>query len=162
MGSQLEPTDSHGNATTRVVSVANRDDFLAHRQRLLDARQRAQQRLDQLVVTGASGALVLSLTFLEKIAPSPRPSTRCLLGIAWGLLLGALLASLLSHAASAKAFDQEMERLDLCYTNSQPLTTTRSIVDHATRWLNRITVLCFMLGMSALVCFAFINVPFQP
>lgn len=48
--------------------------FLAERQKIVDARQRTQQRFDQIVSAGAAGALVLSITFLERIAPSPDPT----------------------------------------------------------------------------------------
>lgn len=139
-----------------------REEFLAHRQRIIEARQRAQQRLDQLVVTGASGALVLSVTFIEKIAPSPAPASRWLLAFAWGLLLTSLLAALLSHAASAKAFDLTMAHLDACYEAEVPVSQPVPWIDYVTRAFNWLTILCFVGGMGALVRFAFVNVPFHP
>lgn len=55
------------------------EQFIAERHKIIDARSRTQQRVDHLVTGGAAGALVVSITFLEKIAPNPAPESRPLL-----------------------------------------------------------------------------------
>lgn len=59
--------------------------FIAERHKIIDARARSYQRTDQLVTGGAAGALVLSITFLEKLAPDPSEHARWILLTAWSL-----------------------------------------------------------------------------
>ena len=49
----------------------SRAEYFSERQLLIEARQRSYQRAEQMIVGGATGALLLSITFLEKLVPSP-------------------------------------------------------------------------------------------
>lgn len=60
-----------------------RDDYVA-------GGRRARQKLDEMVISGSAGALALSMTFIEMIAPYPRPGTKAFLLVAWALLIGSL------------------------------------------------------------------------
>jgi len=88
------------------------EEYFEERKLLLGERQRGYQRAEQMVTGGATGALVLSITFLEKLAPRPPVHQAGLLFTAWGILLLGLLASLLSQYFSAWAFDREIGRLE--------------------------------------------------
>ncbi|MEE8494833.1 MAG: hypothetical protein V3S25_12375 [Nitrospirales bacterium] len=134
--------------------------FLKERQRIVDARQRVQQRTDQLVTTGAAGALVLSITFLEKIAPSPLVSSRPLLIWAWVLLLLALLANLSASFASQKAFDDFLDAFDQSFTEQRSFHQTGKS-HHVATWLSRAGAVAFVLGVATLALFGLINAPFQ-
>src|SRR5687768_6021758 len=87
----------HATAGPAVVPSATilYDEYLRQRNAFVEAGQRGRQRLDQLLVAGATGALVLSVAFLEKIAPAPEVSSRPLLLAGWIALLLALGLSML-------------------------------------------------------------------
>ena len=135
------------------------EQFIAERQRYIDARQRQQQRVDQLVTGGAAGALALSITFLEKIAPTPGPATRPLLLAAWGLLLFSLGLTLASHYASCDAFDRTIVDFDDCYARGVPFAGPNASTRNAAR-LSRWGAGAFVGGVLFLAAFAFVNVRF--
>ena len=135
------------------------EQFIAERQRYVDARQRQQQRVDQLVTGGAAGALALSITFLEKIAPTPGPATRPLLLAAWGLLLLSLGLTLASHYASCDAFDRTITDFDDCYARSIPFAGPNASTRNAAR-LSRWGAGAFVGGVLFLAGFAFVNLHF--
>src|ERR1035438_4775715 len=56
------------------VAISNRFDDLAFK---------TSERYDQWILTLSGGALAISLTFLEKIAPEPTKWTLFLLGFSW-------------------------------------------------------------------------------
>ena len=70
----------------------------------MKARQRSYQRVEQMVVGGATGSLVLSITFLEKLAPAAIVREPNWLIASWSLLLITLSLGLLGQYASARAF----------------------------------------------------------
>ncbi len=136
------------------------DHFLAERARIIEGRSRVQQRLDQLVTGGAAGALVLSISLLEKIAPHPLPDTRWLLMASWGGLLVALGPSLGSHVASGRAFEQLLHDFDASYTDGQPCPPagkSSKVAAHLGGW----SAISFVLGVAFLAGFAFQNTSFQ-
>ena len=71
--------------------------------------------MNRTILTLGGGALALSITFLEKIAPSPHPSTVIILVIAWLALLLSVVMQLLALASSQKAVQLQIERLDSEY-----------------------------------------------
>jgi hypothetical protein len=133
--------------------------FLSERRAIVDARQRAQQRIDQLVASGAAGALVLSITFLNDIAPTPSPGTKPLLVGAWLALLISLALLFASHYASQRAFDNYLVAFDEAYVagavfSEQNLATRIvKILDRSSSWL-------FIIGVALLAGFAYLNLPF--
>jgi len=134
-------------------------DFLAERQKIVEARQRAQQRTDQLVTSGAGGALVLSITFLEKIAPHPEKWTSLLLVASWGMLLIALLFNLISHFVSQRAFDDFLAAFDQSFRSGLPYELNSRVTRMAVR-LARAAAAAFVVGVGLLATFAFVNVTF--
>ena len=137
------------------------DEYLRQRHAFIEAGQRGRQRLDQLLVAGATGALILSVTFLEKIAPSPSVTTRPFLLVGWSLLLIALGISMLGYEASTRAFEDGVRGLDRQQSTGTPYSPAQNVWDARTKLLNRISLIVFFLGILALVAFAFFNVPFR-
>lgn len=79
------------------------EQFLAERRLYIEARQRTEQRTSQMITGGAVGALLLSITFLDTIAPDPAPESRATLIGAWGLLLVALLLEFIATLQCKRA-----------------------------------------------------------
>jgi len=144
--------------SSESISELTREEYFAERRLLIEARQRAFQRAEQMVVGGATGALLLSITFLEKLVPSVTVTRPSVLVLAWVLLLGCLSASLLGQHSSARAFDCEMTRLDAL--------ANRGILPR-NRWAtcNRVSdvtaAILLVLGIGFLASFAYMNAPFN-
>jgi len=84
-------------------------DFTARSTRLDELAFKTSERYDQWVLTLSGGALAISLTFLEKIAPEPAPMTLWLLGLSWLAFIGAILAGFFAIHYSREAIYREME-----------------------------------------------------
>src|SRR5438309_11202790 len=72
-------------------------------------------RYDQWILTLSSGALALSLAFLEKIASHPEPNTVFLIGLAWIFLVVAMLTGFLSLVTAQYSAGRQIEILDWEY-----------------------------------------------
>ena len=83
--------------------------LVANSNRLDDLAFKTSERYDQWVLTLSGGALAISLTFLEKIAPEPATNTLWLLGLSWLAYILAILAGFFAIHYSREAIYREME-----------------------------------------------------
>jgi hypothetical protein len=72
-------------------------------------------RYDQATIALAGGALALSLTFIEKIAPHPRLDTLIVLVLAWACLIGSVLCQLFALVGSQTAVNRKIRDLTRRY-----------------------------------------------
>lgn len=135
--------------------------FIEQRGSLLDGRRRGQQRLDQLLVGGAAGALTLSATFVEKLPAAQSRWPLALLAVAWALLLSSLCLSVMGHRHSVKAFEQALENFDAAYRLGEDIPAEAT----ATKDVDRVTAMALkacLAGLIALTLYAFIALLFRP
>ena len=151
----------HNGARTSQNSQGlnlTRAEYFAERQLLIEVRQRGYQRAEQMVIGGATGALVLSITFLEKIVPANVVIRPRLLLSAWLVLFVCLSVSLFGQYTSARAFDCEILRLEASVHGESP---------PANRWgaCNRVcgcaSAILLVVGIALLASFAYRNAPFH-
>jgi len=127
---------------------------------------------DRLVTWASGGALLASITFVEKLAPQPRPETAYLLGVSWALLATALLLSLTSQYASSRVHSWRMNELDHLQagvderTDSWVLEAGRllrgaKVWGKTTKWSTFLSGVALVAGMVVLSIFAFENTPFS-
>jgi hypothetical protein len=130
--------------------------FLTERRAIVDARQRVQQRIDQLVSGGAAGALVLSISFLDNIAEHPAQWTERILILAWSALILSLAANLLGHFGSERAFEDFLKAFDQAFVEKRecrvPAASSKIV-----RLLEITSALLFVIGVSLLSWFAVVN-----
>ena len=135
-----------------------RQEYFDERRLLIEARQRSYQVIEQMITGGSSGALVLSITFLEKLAPSSRTVGTHYLVTAWAFLLATLSLSLAGQYFSARGFEREVERLEATLHGEH-------VPDNYWARYNvscsRISALAFIAGLALLAVFAYLNAPFQ-
>jgi hypothetical protein len=157
-----EPGDK-GGAKAREGSwtepYLTREEYFAERELLIDARQRSYQRAEQMVTGGAAGALILSITFLEKIAPGPLVREPEWLIAGWILLLVTLALGLLAQYASARSFGCEMKCLEARIHEEEVPKNRWAVCNHA---CGIVSALLFVTGVGLLATFAYLNAPFQP
>jgi hypothetical protein len=147
--SHVSGARENGNGAS-TVSVYGQ--LLGERNRYVEARHRAQQRMDQIVAAAAAGALVLSITFLRGIAPAPAAGTAWLLIAGWAALAAALGASLAHHHLGQRAFDAYVRELDRAF-GMRDLPGLKGLG----AWLPLGASGAFMAGILCLAVFAFAN-----
>lgn len=87
-------------------------EYSKERDKLNDASLETAGRYDRAVLTISTGALALSIGFVEKIAPQPMKYSVAVLGVAWFLLLSAVVFQLLALSASQLATRKQISLLD--------------------------------------------------
>jgi hypothetical protein len=135
--------------------------FVEQRGSLLDGRRRGQQRLDQLLVGGAAGALTLSATFVEKLPAAQGRWPLALLAVAWLSLLSSLWLSVAGHRHSVRAFEQALENFDTAYRQGSDIPAEAT----ATQDVDRVTAHAFkacFVGLIALALYAFVALLLRP
>lgn len=137
-----------------------RREFLERRSRLEDTQKDARTTADKLVVSGAAGALILSITFISNIAHNPLPQTRPWLLGAWILLGLSLLLSFASHFTSEQSFRVGIAQEDAEYGNMKERIDT-GLWDKVTLALNYAAPIVLLAGLLCLGVFAFRNTRFQ-
>jgi len=90
--------------------------YAKEREKLDSSSLQIGARYDHVVLTLGGGALVMSLTFLEKIAPHPATWTLWLIIPAWLLLLASVVLQVLALATSQDAIRIQLQRLDAEYS----------------------------------------------
>jgi len=79
------------------------------RKALVESEHASADGFDKHILTLASGALAVSLVFLEKIAPEPKQATLPYLYLAWGTLVLALCFILSSFLTSQHAHRKQRQ-----------------------------------------------------
>jgi hypothetical protein len=140
------------------VNGLSREEYFAERALLLEARQRGYQRAEQMVMGGATGALVLSITFLENLVRAVGVVDSYLLVSAWVILISSLCLSLLGQYVSAMSFTVELQQLDAA-VNDESARANRW------KWWNKTigiaAAVLLALGIVLLARFAYVNAPFN-
>jgi hypothetical protein len=140
----------------------------ASRRTLDDLAFKTSERYDQWVFTLAGGALAISLTFLEKIAPDPARLTFILLGVSWLAYILTILAGFSAIYYSRKAIYRAIEICDENYrqfneTTSEekpegdPLPESENYFNVIVDRLNVVSLSCLVAGTLLMCVFALAN-----
>ena len=135
---------------------SDREAYLSYRQSLDNAEVEVSGRYDKWILTLSGGALGLSITFLEKIAPTPNPETVWLLTFSWVLFVASILAALISLLTSQSAIREMRNSLD----NGHDLKPSKCF-GIITNFLNWASAFLFVLGAAAFCFFTLKNLPPQ-
>ncbi|HEX8077672.1 MAG TPA: hypothetical protein VF511_07645, partial [Chthoniobacterales bacterium] len=134
-------------------------------------------RYDKAILALAGGALALSITFLEKIAPHPVPWTFALLAVAWLCLIASVLLELYALSTSQTVTNEQIAMADEEYRQyllslpDQPVIPTplrapesQEVVERwrrKTRRFNDWSRWLLSIGVFLLCAFCFFNLPFR-
>ena len=141
---------------------------VAYRQNLDELGFKTSERYDQWVITLAGGALAISLTFLEKIAPEPAHETLFLLGLSWFAYVVAVLAGFCAIYYSRKAIQRALDIADECYrifstssSEGKPEGDTppefNNRPSEIVGCLNKASLSCLVAGTVLMCAFALVN-----
>jgi hypothetical protein len=137
-----------------VVEELSRAEYWDERKLQFPAVGIAYQDFDKSVLALSGGALGLSLTFIQHIAP--RPQFTWILALAWAAFIVSLLSLLLSQYYSTGCLETDLENAGRRYAGLEPMTNK---ADKWTRRLNRYSIAGCVLGFMLLTAFAFCNLP---
>jgi len=134
----------------------------AERNRFIASKSEQSKSYDQTILTFSSGAIALSLTFVEKITPSPLYPW--LLYASWIFFGLAVIAVIASFLFSQQAFQNEISYLDSVWNavNKRESEMPQRVVNRhttATRRLNMASGSMFVAGIVFLVLFGATNWP---
>ncbi|MGC2423799.1 MAG: hypothetical protein WA666_05535 [Nitrospirota bacterium] len=131
--------------------------YLEERKSLIEANKNTAQQFDKAVLTLAAGALALSLTFIEKIAPAPVKWTLWFLAFSWIAFVISILSTLISFLTSQTACTRQIEIIeneDETTSNSEGSQNKYALY---TKRLNISSIIFFIIGVALLVTFSLSN-----
>lgn len=129
--------------------------YLEERKQLISAERETAQQFDKAILTLAAGALALSITFINQIAPQPKPNSIYWLIIAWSFFCLSLLSTLISFLTSQVACRKQRDILDDKVSGKENNKNNK-----AASWTNRLnyfSIAFFILGVISLIVFSAIN-----
>jgi len=123
-----------------------------HRQYLNEISERNLRNFDKTIIALSSGALAISLVFIEKIIGSN--DIGCLsiiiLALAWFFYLFAIIINLWSNLTGSQECIDEIKRID----NGDEENTS----NNKTNLLNILALIFFVFGTILLLLFSLINI----
>jgi hypothetical protein len=125
-----------------------------------------QHQYDRLLPWGAGGALLVSMTLLEKLIQVPAPGTMPILAFGWGALFVALASAIVGHYASSLLYQANWQVLELQQRGGQTPEERAAYwrKDGTTRRMNALIVACnaaagvgLLAGVALIIWFAYLN-----
>ena len=148
-----------GNNTqegTQTPEEREREEYLEERKILVEAERQAAESFDKSLITLSSGALALTVPFIRFLAPNP--TALCLLFVAWGGFILALLTILFSILVSQGALRKQRDILDELYRHNADAAQKNRLAD-VTNALNTASIVLFVGGVLMFALFAGRNLP---
>lgn len=125
---------------------------------LIDVGREASRSYDKYILTLAAGTFGLSLLFVERIATNPKEQTEWFLIAAWIAFGASILSTLLSFLFGQESCSKEIEILDSKYSGAiKDDNKTKNIFITWTKWLNRVSMVLFIVGVILLITFSSLN-----
>ena len=133
---------------------------LYHKERssLVELEMKGAEQYDKAALTLSGGALALSLTFIDDIAPNPIQCTLWLIGFAWLSLIVSITAVMISFQLSQSASRRQREIWDEAFlADDDQLLKVPNKYSWWTDALNKTSLATFILGIILMSIFALTN-----
>ena len=136
--------------------------YLEERKELIHAEQLMYKSFDRAILTLSAGALGISITFINQIAPYPTRDTKWLIISAWMFFSLSVLSTLISFLTSQVACRKQIEICEevLLHGRSDDDSKSNKFAT-LTKWLNYTSIFFFLIGIITLASFCFKNLPFK-
>ena len=125
--------------------------YLRERRSLIKDQLQSYISLDKWLLTLSGGAFGLSITFIKNIIPPEGSKVIFLLISAWVSFCLSLLSTLVSFLTSQAAYSKQIEIIENDSEDSSNKSRTWTI------FLNKLSVFCFIVGVSCLAAFCSFN-----
>ena len=128
-----------------------------YRKSVYENKIKSEDDYEKYITLISSGALGLSITFIEKVVPLQTATSKWLLIVGWVLLTVTLLVSLLSHFFSRKFSEKTIEDVD----NNANFEIISNNINRRNNYIdifNFTTIMTLFLGIISIVIFISINI----
>ncbi|MFA5119501.1 MAG: hypothetical protein WC695_11750 [Candidatus Omnitrophota bacterium] len=125
--------------------ASQKDDTRRH---WIEIIQETSKQYDKTVILVSSGAIGISLSFINLLSPIVHP---LFLSLSWTGFAGAILFNLFSHVTSIEGYKENINQLD---NNKEP----RLLWAQLTSLFNYLTLALFFLGILFLCIFGYTNI----
>jgi hypothetical protein len=123
---------------------------------ILEQKAKSDDDFEKYITFISSGALIITLTFVEKISPLENSTHKWILIAGWGFLASTLLINLISHYLSSRFNEKTIQNLDeempfeklICKINGR---------NKVISILNVISIVSLGVGIISILLFAAIN-----
>lgn len=142
-------------------SKSKYDVYLEERKLLIDAEREGARTFDKAILTLSAGALALSITFLEKVVPISKATTRWPLTASWIAFGVSIFLILFSFLTSQWACIKQREILDSEWLDvpKQQKQNQKNRWTTATTVLNITSIFAFAAGITFFCYFTTANLP---
>lgn len=130
--------------------------WIDYRNSVIDNKSKSQDDFEKYINLIASGGIVLSLTFLEKIVSLEKAVCKSLIVIGMYLMVFTLLSNLYSHYKSI--LDSDATIRDIDKKKFKKIFKKIEKRNRVINVLNRISIWALILGIFSLVTFVTINI----
>jgi hypothetical protein len=155
------------NSKTNSIEKTKYQVYIDERKSLFNASLEQSHLFDKAILTLASGALGLSLTFIHQIIPEGcEPRNIYSLILAWIFLTLSILSTVISFLTSYKACIRQIEIMEIKYFSGEENKKNEKLKNkknnsncyrRITKWLNIFSILCFVGGIFFLAKFSVQN-----
>lgn len=129
--------------------------WLDYRTAVSDNKSKSQDDFEKYINLMASGALALTLTFLEKIVVIEYAIYKWIILVGWLLLATTLLSNLYSHYKSIIDSDKTLKDID--DENYEGIFTNIERRNKIINRLNRVSIWSLIIGVLCVIAFVTIN-----
>ncbi|SHM40839.1 hypothetical protein [Flavobacterium xanthum] len=131
-------------------------EWIEYRNSVSDNKSKSQDDFEKYINLMASGGIVLSLTFMEKIVTIDKAICKILILMGMFLMVVTLLSNLYSHYKSMLDSDEiikdiDDEKYDVIFKN---IEERNKVINR----LNRISIWSLIIGITVIISFATINI----
>jgi hypothetical protein len=148
---QAQPTTPAGYWITQET-------YEKHRAVLLDLLKANVDQHDKAVLQLTAATLGVSITFVDRVIPTPLPDTVTALVIAWALLVFSTLSMLASFWTGKKACLADLADWDDRFRSGAAGRESTSWWSVATNWLTLFGSVFFSVGLILTVIFCCLNI----
>ena len=144
------------NTEENIPEENIRQEWIEYRNSVLENKSKSQDDFEKYINLMASGGLVLSLTFLEKIVSLNKAIWKSLVIIGMYLMIITLLSNLYSHYKSMLDSDSTIKDID--EENYNEIFKNIETRNKKINRLNRISIWSLIVGIFCLITFVTINI----
>lgn len=135
----------------------DRQEYIDYRTRTLQSANEQIGKYDRSILLLSSGAIALSLAYLDKIIGQGTPVSVCLLAGAWTLFFLSLIAVVGSQFFGFKAAHFDLGQVDDLYSNIE-YQWKKNSWNFWVQLCNAASGFLFCLGAGSLLLFAYQNI----
>lgn len=131
-------------------------DWEAYRLSILEQKSKSEDDFEKYITFISSGALIITLTFIDKISPLDTSVNKWLLILGWGLFAATLLINLISHYLSGRYNEKTVLDIDAGIPNNK-ITENIKSRNKIISVLNVISIVSLGIGIFSILIFTSIN-----